>query len=174
MYFGEIKTCDIANGIGVRVSLFVSGCRNCCKNCFNQMTWAFNYGKEFTNDTMDYLLDSLKKDYIEGLTILGGEPLEKENQKEVLNIIKKVREILPNKTIWLYTGFTFEEITCDDTCRAKTPLINEILTNIDVLVDGRFIEEEKDICLHFKGSRNQRIINVKETIKNNKIIILDI
>ncbi|MDY2889423.1 MAG: anaerobic ribonucleoside-triphosphate reductase activating protein [Candidatus Caccosoma sp.] len=174
MYYGEIKTCDIANGIGVRVSLFVSGCRNCCKNCFNQMTWAFNYGKEFTNETMSYLLANLSNNYIDGLTILGGEPLEKENQSEVLNIVKKVKEVFPNKSIWLYTGFTFEEITSDTRCRANTPLIKNILENIDVLVDGRFIEEEKDICLHFRGSRNQRIINVKETLKNNKLTILDI
>lgn len=174
MHYGEIKTCDIANGIGVRVSLFVSGCRNCCKNCFNQMTWAFNYGKEFTSETMSYLLTNLNNNYIDGLTILGGEPLEKENQSEVLNIIKRVKEVFPNKSIWLYTGFTFEEITSDITCRANTPLINEILANIDVLVDGRFIEEEKDICLHFRGSRNQRLINVKETLKNNKLTILDI
>ena len=174
MYYGEIKTCDIANGIGVRVSLFVSGCKNCCKNCFNQMTWAFNYGKEFTNETMLYLLANLNNNYIDGLTILGGEPLEKENQSEVLNIVKKVKEVFPNKSIWLYTGFTFEEITSDTSCRANTPLIKDILTNIDVLVDGRFIEEEKDICLHFRGSRNQRIIDVKETLKNNKLTILDI
>ena len=138
------------------------------------MTWAFNYGKEFNDEAMNYLLANLSNDYIAGLTILGGEPLEKENQAGVLKIIKKVKEEFPSKSIWLYTGFTYDEITSDKTCRANTSFIKDILANIDVLVDGRFIEEEKDICLHFRGSRNQRIIDVKETLKNNKLTILDI
>ena len=169
MNYGEIKYVDIANGIGVRVSLFVSGCRNHCPHCFNEMTWAFNYGKKYTKEVEDDILEHLSKSYVEGLTILGGEPFEPENQEGILNLIKRVREELPSKDIWIYTGFTLEELL--EGTRASTPLVKDILKNIDVLVDGRFVEALKDITLKFRGSSNQRLIDVKETIKNNRIDI---
>lgn len=171
MNYGEIKNCDIANGIGVRVSLFVSGCRNHCKDCFNPMTWAFDYGKEFTNYTKEALIDSLKKDYIEGLTILGGEPFEPENQEQVLELIKEVRKEVPNKTIWVYSGFTYEELMGVEQSRASLPSAKEILNLVDILVDGKFVEELKDIRLKFRGSSNQRIIDMKETNKQGKIVL---
>lgn len=171
MNYGEIKLCDIANGIGVRVSLFVSGCRNKCKNCFNPMTWAFNYGKEFDQNAENIIIEQLEKPFIDGLTILGGEPFEPENQSRVLELIKHIKEKVPNKTIWMYSGFTFEELMGYQVSRASTDIAKEILKNIDVLVDGRYVDEEKDIRLKFRGSRNQRVINVKETLKENKIIL---
>lgn len=172
MNYGEIKYVDIANGIGVRVSLFVSGCRNHCPHCFNEMTWAFNYGKKYTKEVEDDILEHLSKSYIEGLTILGGEPFEPENQEGILNLIKRVREEFPSKDIWIYTGFTLEELL--EGTRASTPLVKDILKNIDVLVDGRFVEALKDITLKFRGSSNQRLIDVKETIKNNRIELLNL
>ncbi len=172
MNYGEIKKTDIANGIGVRVSLFVSGCRHHCKNCFNQATWDFNYGSEYTEETEKEILLSLKPAYIKGLTLLGGEPFEAENQKELAGLCKKVRQMFPYKDIWCYSGFTFEEITGNS--RANCEATKEFLSYIDVLVDGRFVEEEKDISLKFRGSRNQRIINLKETLAQNKIVLLDI
>ncbi len=172
MNYGEIKTFDIANGLGVRVSLFVSGCRHHCRNCFNQVTWDFKYGKEYTKETSDYILDCLSKDYIEGLTILGGEPFEPENQPYVLELVKRVRKELPNKTIWIYSGFVYEEITGVKESRSFTNISKEILNYIDVLVDGRFVEELKNIMLRFCGSSNQRVIDVKQTIANGKIELL--
>ena len=167
MYYGNIKWLSIENGDGVRVSLFVSGCRNKCKHCFSQCTWDFNYGQVFTNETLKSLLNGLKMDYIQGLTILGGEPLEPENQKTVLDIIKAVKTTYPDKDIWLYTGFVLQEdktikdpINKDIQNRGNTPYLHEILNLIDVLVDGRFEEDKKDISLKFRGSSNQRIIKM--------------
>lgn len=175
MYYGEIKNCDIANGLGVRISLFVSGCRNCCKNCFNEVTWSFTYGNPFTKDTVKDILDLLKPDYIDGLTILGGEPLEPENQKGVLDLIKKVKNTYKDKkTIWIYTGFTYEELTEDESCRAHTDLIPDIFKQLDILVDGRFVEELKDIRLKFRGSSNQRVIDMKQTLQTGKITLLQL
>lgn len=171
MHYGEMKTCDIANGPGVRVSLFVSGCRNGCKNCFNPMTWAFDYGNPYTEEVEERILSSLSSDYVEGLTILGGEPFEKENQECVLGLVKKVKEKYPQKDIWIYSGFTLEELTGFVPSRASGPLANEILQTIDVLVDGRFVEEEKDISLRFRGSRNQRIIDTKQTLKQKQVVL---
>lgn len=167
MYYGNIKWLSIENGDGVRVSLFVSGCRNKCKHCFSQCTWAFDYGQVFTNETLKSLLNGLKMPYIQGLTILGGEPLEPENQKTVLEIIKAVKTTYPDKDIWLYTGFVLQEdktikdlINKDIQNRGNTPYLHEILNLIDVLVDGRFEEDKKDISLKFRGSSNQRIIKM--------------
>lgn len=167
MYYGNIKWLSIENGDGVRVSLFVSGCRNKCKHCFSQCTWDFNYGQVFTNETLKSLLNGLKMPYIQGLTILGGEPLEPENQKTVLEIIKAVKTTYPDKDIWLYTGFVLQEdktikdpINKDIQNRGNTPYLHEILNLIDVLVDGRFEEDKKDISLKFRGSSNQRIIKM--------------
>ena len=169
MNYCNIKNCDISNGVGVRVSLFVSGCRNHCKNCFQPETWDFNYGDEFTAETEEKILKMLVPSYIHGLTVLGGEPMEPENQKELLPFLKKVKADYPDKTIWLFTGFTFEEL-CDSSCRAKTEFTDEILSTLDVLVDGRFVEEKKNISLRFRGSENQRIIDVPRSLKEEKVV----
>lgn len=161
MHYGKINKYDIANGPGVRVSLFVSGCRNACKGCFNPEAWDFNYGNEFTESTINEISMALLPDHISGLSILGGEPMEPENQKDLFPFIKYIRQIHPNKTIWVYTGYTFESL-----CNNSIPNITfNILELIDVLVDGRFDESKKDISLSFRGSRNQRIINIPETFK---------
>ena len=170
MNYGEIKKWDIANGYGVRVSLFVSGCRNHCENCFNRDTWDFSYGLPFTEKTSEEILEALKPDYISGLSLLGGEPFEPENQPQLLDLTNLIKYRYPNKTIWCYTGFTLEELG-NDTCRANTPYIKKLLENIDVLVDGRYVEALKNISLQFRGSENQRVIDLKETLKTGKIII---
>ena len=168
MYYGEIKNCDIANGIGVRVTLFVSGCTNHCKNCFQPQTWDFCYGKPFTDDVADKIINMLRPDYIAGLTLLGGEPFEPQNQKALLPFVKRVREEFPQKTIWSFTGFTWEQLH-EDGSHPRCIVTDELLSNIDVLVDGRFMEELKDISLRFRGSSNQRIIDVKKTLKDGMI-----
>ncbi len=169
MNYAEIKKTDIANGSGVRVSLFVSGCRHHCADCFNAMTWDFGYGKPFTKDTEDMILSYLEPDYISGLTLIGGEPFEPENQEALLKLTCRVKEQLPHKNIWCYTGFTLEEIMGES--RAKTEFSKLLLQNIDVIVDGRFEKDKKDIRLKFRGSANQRIIDVKQTLLQNKIVL---
>ena len=151
MNYAEIKKVDIANGPGVRVSLFVSGCRNHCKGCFNPETWDFDYGRPFTRETEDEIIEALRPSWIQGLSILGGEPTEEENAAVLIPFLKRVRAALPDKDIWLYSGYTYE------TLRDK-----EILTLADVLVDGPFLLEQKDAGLAFRGSRNQRIIDLRE------------
>ena len=168
MHYGEIKKRDIANGPGVRVSLFVSGCRNACPHCFNKQTWDFAYGKPYTEETRQEIISALAPDYISGLTLLGGEPMEPENQEELLRLTAKVREEYPNKDIWCFTGFTLEELQGDD-CRARTPFLNSLLSNIDILVDGRYVEEQKNISLQFRGSKNQRVIDLKATLDCGEI-----
>lgn len=170
MHYGEIKDCDIANGQGVRVTLFVSGCTNHCENCFQPQTWDFHYGQLFTRETEDYIMKLLDKDYIHGLTILGGEPFEPSNQIALLPFVERIREKLPQKSIWAYTGFTYEELITDGShprCEATDTLLNLI----DVLIDGRYIDAKKNLSLQFRGSDNQRIINMKETIKNSRITL---
>lgn len=171
MNYGEIKKNDIANGEGVRTSLFVSGCRHHCKNCFNQSTWDFSFGELFTEKTMEDIFSSCEPDWVNGLSLLGGEPFEPENQKVLLPFLIMFREKFPNKNIWCYSGFTFEEITGKEKSRAYTDISKEMLGLIDILVDGRFVEEKKDISLVFRGSSNQRIIDVKKSLKENKIIL---
>ncbi|MDD6021509.1 MAG: anaerobic ribonucleoside-triphosphate reductase activating protein [Oscillospiraceae bacterium] len=173
MHYGEIKNCDIANGTGVRVSLFVSGCTNRCKNCFQPQTWDFNYGEEFTSETQEKIIEMLGKSYINGLTVLGGEPFEPENQRALLPFIKEVRKRLPEKTVWIYSGFTFEELTTDGS-HPHCEVTNELLGLIDILVDGRFVEEEKDISLKFRGSRNQRILDATKSLRTGKAVTADI
>lgn len=170
MNYATIKNCDIANGLGVRVSLFVSGCRHHCKNCFNEVAWDFQYGQRFTEETEDYLLSLLEPEYINGLSILGGEPMEPENQGPLLAFIKKVKEQYPQKDIWCYTGFTLEELVGDS--RAHTERIKDLLSYIDVLVDGKFIDAKKDITLKFRGSSNQRLIDVKKVLSNSGLFCL--
>ena len=151
MNYAEIKKVDIANGPGVRVSLFVSGCRNHCKGCFNPETWDFDYGRPFTRATEDEIIEALRPSWIQGLSILGGEPTEEENAAVLIPFLKRVRAALPDKDIWLYSGYTYEAL------RDK-----EILTLADVLVDGPFLLKQKDAGLAFRGSRNQRIIDLRE------------
>ena len=159
MNYGNIKECDIADGPGVRVSLFVSGCRHHCKGCFNKETWDFGYGKPYTKETEDEIIRLLAPSYIQGLTLLGGEPFEPENQKELAGLLKRVRETYPDKDIWCYTGYLYD-VDLPEGGRVHTEVTEEMLSYIDVLVDGEFIEEEKDVTLVFRGSRNQRIIEL--------------
>lgn len=170
MNYSVIKNCDIANGEGVRVSLFVSGCRNKCKECFNPETWDFNYGKPFTTDTEEEILNLLKPDYIKGLTLLGGEPFEKENQPALIKLLKRVREKYPNKDIWCFTGFTLDKELLGES-RASGENCNKLLSLIDTLVDGRFVLSLKNLKLKFRGSSNQRIIDVQQTLKTGEIVL---
>ena len=171
MYYSLIRNCDASNGTGVRVSLFVSGCRHHCKNCFNEETWDFYFGKEFTQDTLNQIIRFLKPNYISGLTLLGGDPLEPENQKTVLSIVKEVKSQYPSKDIWCYTGYTFETDVMHR-MRIKYQETYEILKYIDVLVDGEFKEELKNPLLKFRGSSNQRLIDVKKSLENGNTVIL--
>ena len=169
MYYGEIKNCDIANGIGVRVTLFVSGCTNHCEECFQPQTWAFDYGQPFTAQTEQTLLDMLAPDYIDGLTLLGGEPMEPANQRALLPFLKKVRETYPHKTIWCFTGFTLDEELLKESY-ARCEVTDEVLSLIDVLVDGRFVKALYDITLRFRGSSNQRLIDLPKTLKSGVVV----
>ena len=169
MNYADIKIADVANGLGVRVSLFVSGCNHHCKGCFNEEAWDFNYGKEFTTDTIEEIIKDLNNPYIAGLSLLGGEPLEYQNQKGLLPLLKKVKEIYPNKNIWCYTGFTFDRDVMEGMCK-KWEETRELLSYIDVIVDGKFEEDKKDLNLRFRGSSNQRIIDVQKSLKEKKIV----
>lgn len=173
MYYGEIKNCDIANGIGVRVSLFVSGCTHHCKNCFNPQTWDFNFGKEFTDETENEIIKMLEPDYITGLTVLGGEPFEPSNQQRLLPFLKRVKAKYPTKTIWIYSGYLFDEELLKES-RARCEYTDEILSLTDVLVDGEFVEELKNITLLFRGSANQRIIDVQKSLEKNTVVIKEL
>lgn len=170
MNYGNIKYYDIANGEGVRTSLFVSGCTHHCKNCFNPETWDFRYGKPFTKQVEDEIIKSLKPDYINGLTLLGGEPMEKANQRALLPFLKRVRESCPQKTIWCYSGYLFDSELLNES-RARCEVTDQMLSFIDILVDGEFKEEQKDITLRFKGSANQRIIDVQKSLKEGKVVL---
>lgn len=170
MYYGEIKNCDIANGVGVRVSLFVSGCTNHCEQCFQPETWNFTYGKPFTQQTEETLLSLLAPSYIDGLTLLGGEPFEPENQRVLLPFLRRVRARYPQKTIWAFSGFTLEELTTPGSY-AHCEATKEMLSLLDVLVDGRFIIAQKDISLRFRGSKNQRLIDLNKTRKEGRVVL---
>ena len=172
MYYGEIKNCDIANGVGVRVSLFVSGCTNHCEQCFQPETWDFTYGKPFTRQTEETLLSLLAPSYIDGLTLLGGEPFEPENQRALLPFLRRVRAQYPQKTIWSFSGFTLEELTTPGRY-AHCAETEEMLSLLDVLVDGRFIIAQKDISLRFRGSKNQRLIDLNRTRAQGRIVLWD-
>lgn len=169
MNYATMKKTDIANGTGIRVSLFVSGCTHHCKGCFNQEAWDFCYGKEYTEDTQLEILNACDHDYIRGLSLLGGEPLEPENQKTVLQLLKAFRERFPNKTAWCYSGYDFKRDIIDGKL-AEIETTKEILSLVDVLVDGEFHLEEKDLSLKFRGSRNQRIIDVTKSIKQGEVV----
>jgi anaerobic ribonucleoside-triphosphate reductase activating protein len=169
MNFGEIKNFDIANGEGVRVSLFVSGCTHHCKNCFNKETWDFNFGEPFTADTEALILKELAPDYINGLSLLGGEPFEPANQQGLINLLRRVKNELPEKNIWCYTGYLFDKDLLSPS-RARCEYTDEMLSYIDVLVDGEFVQELYSIMLQFRGSSNQRIIDVKKSLKEGKVV----
>lgn len=170
MNYAKIKFNDIANGEGIRTSLFVSGCTHHCKNCFNKETWDFNYGNLFTSEVEESILKSLKPSHVSGLTLLGGEPMEISNQYGLLPFIKKVKAMYPDKTIWCYSGYLFDEELLKES-RAHSPITKELLSYIDILVDGEFKDELKDITLRFKGSSNQRIIDVQKSLKENCVVL---
>ena len=170
MYYGTIKNFDVADGPGCRVSLFVSGCRNHCPGCFNQETWDFHYGQEFTAETEQLLLQALAPDYIQGLSLLGGDPFEPENQRELLRLLHSVKTVLPKKDIWAYTGYTLERLQNAEG-HPRCEVTDEMLSMIDILVDGPFIEARKNISLRFRGSDNQRIIDLPNTLKSGEIVI---
>lgn len=169
MNYSLIRACDIANGPGVRVSLFVSGCTHHCPGCFQPETWDFDYGQPFLWKTQHRIFELLRPDYIDGLTILGGEPLEPNNQRELLPFVEAVKREFPDKTIWVYTGFTLDELmNRNGECGAVT---EALLSNLDILVDGPFIEAKKDLRLRFCGSSNQRLIDLRKTKEAGKIVL---
>ena len=170
MYYGTIKNFDVADGPGCRVSLFVSGCRNHCPGCFNQETWDFHYGQEFTAETEQMILQALAPDYIQGLSLLGGDPFEPENQRELLRLLRSVKSAFPKKDIWAYTGYTLERLRNAEG-HPRCEVTDEMLSMIDILVDGPFIEARKNISLRFRGSDNQRIIDLPNTLKSGEIVI---
>jgi len=171
MHAAAIKTFDIANGPGVRTSLFVSGCTHHCPGCFNAVAWDFDYGPVYTEETEARILDSLRDEFIDGLSLLGGEPMEPENQETLLALVRKVRAELPGKTVWCYSGYTFEELTGKIPSRARGEHTDDFLRCLDVLVDGRFVEEKKDISLRFRGSSNQRILDLKASLAEGKPVL---
>ena len=172
MKYATIKDYDISNGLGIRISLFVSGCTHKCPGCFNEVAWDFEYGEEFDKNVEDKLIKTLEPSYIAGLTLLGGEPFEVQNQKALLPFIKRVKETYPNKNIWAFTGYLFDKDLLNQS-RARCEVTDELLTYIDVLVDGPFILSKKDIALKFRGSDNQRIIDVKKSLSENKVILIE-
>ena len=171
MNFATIKKRDIADGPGVRVSLFVSGCTHHCEGCFNEIAWDFDYGAPFTDAVQDELLEALAPDYIQGLTLLGGEPFEPQNQRALLPFLKRVREVYPQKNIWCYSGYTLEQLRGES--RARCEVTDEMLAQLDVLVDGRFVLAKKNIRLRFRGSENQRLIDMNKTRETGEIVLWD-
>ena len=167
MNYGTIKNYDIANGTGVRVSLFVSGCRHHCKGCFNSETWDFNYGNPYTKEVEAQILEALKPAYIQGFSLLGGEPFEPENQKELAGLLQKIKESYPEKNVWCYTGYLYD-VDLIPGGKVYTEYTDKMLSCMDTLVEGEFIEAEKDFTLEFRGSRNQRILHLDEIRQNAK------
>ena len=170
MNYAGIKYCDIANGLGCRTVLFVSGCRNHCKDCFQPHTWDFNYGEAFDEKIQAEVLESLKPAYVQGITLLGGEPFEPENQVELVKFMRKVKAEYPNKDVWAFTGYVYDADLVPGG-RKYCEVTDELLSMLDILVDGPFIAEQKDLTLKFRGSKNQRVINMKETLKAQKIVL---
>lgn len=169
MNYATIKNCDIANGPGVRVSLFVSGCTHHCKGCFNEVAWDFDYGQPFTSETIQTILDMMKPGYIKGLTLLGGEPFEPQNQGPIVELLRQVKKTYPDKSIWAFSGYLFEKIT--SRTLGDWAVTREFLSSLDVLVDGPFVEEKKNLALRFRGSENQRLIDVPATLASGKIVL---
>ena len=174
MNYAQVFLYDIANGPGCRTTLFVSGCTHHCKDCFNEIAWEFNYGKPFREEVENELLKESDSSFIDGFTILGGEPMEVVNQRALISFLRKAKKMYKNKTIWIYSGYTYEELTDTKNDRCNCEVTDEILSLIDVLVDGEFKIEKKDISLKFRGSSNQRLIDIKKTRENGKIITLNL
>ncbi len=170
MNYATIKNCDIANGPGVRVSLFVSGCTHRCKGCFNEVAWDFDYGQPFTRQTEDEILKMLAPDYVKGITLLGGEPFEPQNQPAVVDFLRRVKETYPNKTVWAFSGYLFDKDILSGRLGPKE-ITDEYLSYLDVLVDGPFVLEKKDLSLRFRGSSNQRIIDVPASLASGKVVL---
>ena len=173
MNYMDIKKCDIANGIGIRTSLFVSGCTHHCEGCFNPETWDFNAGKPFTEKEADKIIELCKGDHIAGLTLLGGEPLEFVNQQGLLPLVKRFKETYPDKTIWCYTGYDFEKDVLNKMFYQWDDFTPELISYIDIIVDGEFMEDKKVLDLRFRGSTNQRIIDVQKTLEEKKLVLWD-
>ena len=170
MNYATIKNCDIANGPGVRVSLFVSGCTHRCKGCFNEVAWDFAYGEPFTDQTIDAILQMLKPQHIKGITLLGGEPFEPQNQGEIVRLLRRVKQMYPEKTVWAFSGYLFDQHILSGKL-GNWDVTREFLSYVDVLVDGPFIQEKKDLSLRFRGSSNQRIINVPASLEKGEIVL---
>ena len=170
MNYADIKRCDVANGPGIRVSLFVSGCTHHCKECFNPETWDFNYGSPFTENDIEQIIEYMSPDYIKGITILGGDPFEHPNQQGLLPLLRRIRKVYPEKNIWCFSGYDFEKDILGRMLK-EWEETEELLSYIDVLVDGEFMVDKKDLTLVFKGSSNQRTILVQESLKNNEIVL---
>ena len=170
MNYATIKNCDIANGPGVRVSLFVSGCRHHCKGCFNEIAWDFNYGEPFTEETIKSIMEMLAPAHIKGMTLLGGEPFEPENQEELVKLLRVVKKSYPEKSIWAFSGYLFDKDILSGNL-GPADITYEILSYLDVLVDGRFVLEKKDLSLRFRGSSNQRLIDVPKSLETNQIVL---
>ena len=174
MHVGEVMTADVANGEGMRVSVFVSGCRNHCKGCFQPQTWDFNYGREYTPEIEQFIIDELSKSYYDGITILGGDPMEPENQEPVLRLLRIIKKELPDKNVWVYTGYVYDRDLVPGGKRFVDGVTRELLESIDILIDGRFVEELKNLMLNFRGSGNQRIIKMKETLETGKVVLSEL
>ena len=170
MHYGEIKKLDVANGAGVRVTLFVSGCTNHCEKCFQPQTWDFCYGKEFTQETENELIEALRPAYVRGLTLLGGEPFEPKNQRVLVNVLRNIRAACPGKDVWAFSGFVLDEELMKESY-ARCEVTDEMLSMIDVLVDGRYVDALRDLSLQFRGSSNQRIIDMNRTRAEGKIVL---
>ena len=173
MNYGNIKTHDVADGEGVRVTLFVSGCTHHCKGCFQPETWDFEYGKPYTEETENFILESLAPSYIKGLTLLGGEPFEPVNQRVLVKLMRKVKEVYPDKNIWAYSGYTLDEELLPEKGRAHCEVTEEMLSYVDVLVDGEFVLSLRNLMLKFRGSSNQRVIDVQKSLKEGKTILYE-
>ena len=169
MNYATIKYNDVSNGPGIRTSLFVSGCTHHCEGCFNSIAWDFNYGEPYTKKVEDEIIDSLRHSYVKGITLLGGEPFEPQNQGPLVELTDRIRRELPDKTIWCFSGYTIEEMIDGKLSQHETTM--RLLKNIDVLVDGKFVLELKNLMLKFKGSSNQRTIMVKETLEKGEIVL---
>ena len=170
MNYATIKNCDIANGPGVRVSLFVSGCTHHCKGCFNEVAWDFDYGQPFTQETIDMILDMMKPNYIKGITLLGGEPFEPQNQPSLVELLRQIKAAYPEKSIWAYSGYLFDKDILPG--KLGDPAVTrEFISYLDVLVDGRFVLEKKNLSLRFRGSSNQRIIHVPSSIERGGVVL---
>lgn len=170
MNYAEIKNCDIANGPGVRVSLFVSGCTHHCKGCFNEVAWDFGYGKPFTQETINEILTMLKPSYIRGLTLLGGEPFEPQNQKSIVELLRQIKGAMPDKSIWAFSGYLFDRDILSSRL-GDWNVTQEYLSYLDVLVDGPFVEEKKNLSLRFRGSENQRLIDVPASLAAGQVVL---